>query len=273
MYTNNNPMKKYHYNKNWLVGLLLIVLKQLNAQFPAYLQQGHAHNDYDKFWPALHTALHKGFRSIEVDVYPYKGQLKVAHWPFALQKAPNLETLYIQPLDSMRQAQSPWLSDSIPLILMIDIKRQGSTAQQLLHNLCQKYPSLFCTFDKNNQQPAPVQLLLSGQYDWEACRQQSRHYWQVDGRWSHLDVSPQLVPRISQPYRASFGWKGKGAMPPKQQLLLKYLVAQAHAAGKTLRFWGVPNKKAIWKVFLEAGVDWIQVDDLERYEHFLKSSL
>ncbi|MFK7798901.1 MAG: hypothetical protein AB8E82_15725 [Aureispira sp.] len=252
--------------------LYWLCIQTANAQFPTYLQHGHAHNDYDKPWPALHTALHKGFRSIEVDVYPYKGKLKVAHWPFALNKAADLETLYIQPLDSLQQAQSPWLSDTSPLILMIDIKRQGIIAQQLLEHLCQKYPSLFCHFDNNNKQLAPVQLLLSGQYDWEGCQQQSPHYWQIDGRWSHLDASPQLVPRISQPYTASFSWKGQGAMPPKQQRLLKGLVERAHKAGKKLRFWGVPNKTAIWKVLSEAGVDWIQVDDLEAYEFFLKNS-
>lgn len=259
-------------NKTWLIGLLGMAITTLNAQFPTHLQHGHAHNDYDKSWPALHTALHKGFRSIEVDVYPYKGQLKVAHWPFALQKAPDLETLYVQPLDSLWQAQSPWLSDSMPLILMIDIKRQGSIAQQELERLCQKYPSLFCHFDTNKKQLAPVQLLLSGQYDWEACEQQSPHYWQVDGRWAHLDASSKLVPRISQPYTASFSWKGQGPMPPKQQRLLKDLVERAHRADKTLRFWGVPSKTAIWKVLLEAGVDWIQVDNLEAYEDFLKTS-
>lgn len=262
-------MKINYYQIGWL-SCWLFWLGSLQAQLPAHLPYGHAHNDYDKAWPALHTALQKGFRSIEVDVYPYKGQLKVAHWPFALGKAPTLEELYLKPLDSLYQAHSPWLSIQNPLILMIDIKGQGPLAQQLLDSLCQQYSHLFSFFDNKKHQAGVVQLLLSGQYDWAHSLQFSPHYWQLDGRWQHLEETNQWFPRISQPYKASFAWKGMGTMPLKEQQLLKELVKKAHEAGKKLRFWGAPNHKKLWKMLQEAGVDWIQVDDLEAYEQFCK---
>lgn len=265
-------MKKIYYQGIGWISCWLLGIGCLCAQLPAHLPHAHAHNDYDKAWPALHTALQKGFRSIEVDVYPHQGQLKVAHWPFALGKAPSLEELYFKPLDSLYQAQSPWLSPATPLILMIDIKRQGQLAQQLLDSLCQHYSYLFCIFDNKKQQTGVVQMLLSGQYDWAHSLKQQKHYWQLDGRWHHLEESKQWFPRISQPYKASFSWKGRGRMPLKQQQLLKELVKKAHKAGKKLRFWGAPNHPKLWKVLQEAGVDWIQVDDLEAYEQFYQNN-
>ena len=261
-------MREIYYYCCWIGVVGNLLSSPLWAQLPTVLEHAHAHNDYDKSWPALHTALNKGFRSIEVDVYPYQGELKVAHWPFALGRAADLETLYLQPLDSLWKAQSPWLSTAAPLILMIDIKRQGLVAQELLSLLCQRYAHLLCTFDEDSTQAAPVQLLLSGQYDLEHTQQQHTHYWQLDGRWHHLDVSNQLIPRISQPYRASFSWRGRGAMPVAEQEVLDSLVQRAHAAGKTLRFWGAPNTVALWKNFSAAEVDWLQVDNLEAYEVF-----
>ncbi|MGH1336642.1 MAG: hypothetical protein ACRBFS_10985 [Aureispira sp.] len=261
-------MKKRACYWCWMLLLGNLLSSNLWSQLPVILEKAHAHNDYDKPWPALHTALNKGFRSIEVDVYPYQGQLKVAHWPFALGAAADLEALYLRPLDSLWKAESPWLSKSTPLILMIDIKRQGGIAQELLEKLCRRYAHLLCSFTKDSTHAAPVQVLLSGQYDWEHTQQQIPHYWQLDGRWHHLESSNQLVPRISQPYRGSFSWKGQGEQPEVERQLLDSLVQRAHAVGKTLRFWGVPNNTGLWKAFKRAGVDWIQVDDLKAYELF-----
>ncbi len=259
-----------HHRNGKLVGVFLLgIITCVGAQLPLELARGHAHNDYDKSWPALYTALEKGFRSIEVDVYAHRGQLKVAHWPIALGRAPDLESLYFRPLDSLYNAHSPWLSAGTPLILMIDLKGKGRTAQILLDSLCRQYTALFCHFDDSSQYQAPVQLLLSGAYD-EAYTPQP-HYWQLDGRWQHLKTSSALVPRISQPYRASFSWKGRGEMPMEERALLRLLVEQAHKANKTLRFWGAPNRRALWQVFWEEGVDWIQVDDIEGYTLFIES--
>lgn len=253
---------------SYVLGVLLLFGSGVGAQVPNSLPYGHAHNDYDKKWPVLHTALQKGFRSIEVDVYPHQEQLKVAHWPIALTRAADLEALYFRPLDSLWQAKSPWLSSSSPLILMIDIKRQGIVAQQLLDTLCQRYTHLLCSYTKDSLHTGAVQLLLSGQYDWAHTHQQITHYWQLDGRLQHLEAPSQLVPRISQPYSRFFSWRGRGTMPKAEQEKLAILVQHTHAAGKTLRFWGAPNNIAIWKTLRKAGVDWIQVDDLEAYERF-----
>jgi hypothetical protein len=263
--------RERHRKVGLLLGLWLLATAFCTAQLPQLLTRGHAHNDYNKAWPALHTALQKGFRSIEVDVYPHCGQLKVAHWPLALNRAADLEQLYFRPLDSLYRAASPWLAVETPLILMIDIKRQGRAAQILLDSICQRYAHLLCFFDADTTRQAPVQLLLSGAYDWEHTQQQQPHYWQIDGRWAQLTAPSQLVPRISQPYRARFTWKGRGAMPETQRLRLEALVAHTQAAGKTLRFWGAPKRLTLWQVFWEAGVDWIQVDDLEAYEQFYQT--
>lgn len=66
-------------------------------------------------------------------------------------------------------------------------------------------------------------------------------------------------------------WNGEGTMPEADRQLLRAYVAKAHARGRRIRFWGVPNKPAIWKEIYEAGVDLINADDLPGLRTFLLS--
>ena len=70
-----------------LLFVLLLIANFCRAQVIP-LSHGHAHNDYVHARP-LFEALESGFTSIEIDVYLYKGELKVSHLAVGLDKKPN----------------------------------------------------------------------------------------------------------------------------------------------------------------------------------------
>ncbi len=54
----------------------------------------------------------------------------------------------------------------------------------------------------------------------------------------------------------------------QQMLELKNIVEKAHKDGRKIRFWAMPDNAAVWQKLLDAGVDWMNVDDLKRYRKF-----
>jgi hypothetical protein len=59
------------------------------------------------------------------------------------------------------------------------------------------------------------------------------------------------------------GWDGLGDMPAEARARLDEKVRQARLKGRTLRFWGSPDKPSVWDAQLQAGVDYLGTDRLE----------
>lgn len=69
----------------------------LDCEQPASMCRAHSHNDYHQSNP-LSSALKHGLKSVEVDVFPRKGGLWVAHTVLGLDPRRTIESMYIQPL-------------------------------------------------------------------------------------------------------------------------------------------------------------------------------
>jgi glycerophosphoryl diester phosphodiesterase len=76
------------------------------------------------------------------------------------------------------------------------------------------------------------------------------------------------MPRVSANYKNHLIWQGKGRMPEDEFAKLEMLVDSLHANGLKIRFWAVPDRPAVWQMLLDAGVDWISVDHLQKFRDF-----
>lgn len=97
-----------------------------------------------------------------------------------------------------------------------------------------------------------------------------------DGRYGDLfaDYPSDLLPMISEKWNRIFKWDGQGEMPDQERKKLKQIVKRAHQTGRWVRFWATPDHPAksrnrIWKELIEAGVDYINTDDLSGLRNFL----
>ncbi|MCP4442454.1 MAG: hypothetical protein GY810_26400 [Aureispira sp.] len=73
---------------------------------------------------------------------------------------------------------------------------------------------------------------------------------------------------MSASYGSQFKWRGKGNIPIEQLKKLKGIVQRAHADNRRVRFWAMPNNEKVWQTFLDAGVDWMNVDDIKKFKKF-----
>jgi hypothetical protein len=58
-------------------------------------------------------------------------------------------------------------------------------------------------------------------------------------------------------------------MPEGERVKLLDLVDRAHAQGRRIRFWAIPDRPEAWGELLKAGVDLINTDDLAGLQAFL----
>ena len=243
----------------------------LNAQALRLLPQGHAHNDYKHARP-LSAALEAGYTSLEIDVYSKKGVLRVAHWPLLLANQPRLGPLYLAPLRARiaENGGTVFPGDSTQLVLMIDLKRDVPGLYTLLRAEFSAYLDLIETHSRGQVRWGPLKVVLSGGPPLDSLLAQEVRYFSADGnpsQWARA-YSPELMPRGSTNFRSHFKWRGKGKMPLAEQQKLAKMVAKAHLHQRKIRFWATPDSPAVWKALLDAGVDWINVDDLENFRKF-----
>lgn len=254
------------------IGLaILVLLPVLQAVEPVPLPQAHAHNDYEHARPLL-DALDAGFGSVEADVWLVDGELRVAHNLPDTRPGRTLTSLYLDPLQSRVRRQSGRVyPDGTPILLLVDVKSAAAPTYAVLHEVLSRYADLLTVFRRDGRRAGPVTVIVSGNRDEAGMQAQAVRYAALDGRKVHLasEVSADLVPLISENWRQLSSWNWSGPMPEATRNSLQAWVAQAHARGRMLRFWNVPDRPDVWQQLLAAGVDLLGADDLAALRRFL----
>lgn len=104
---------------------------------------------------------------------------------------------------------------------------------------------------------------------------QTIRYTGFDGRMVNLDsdISPTLMPVVSDNWTKFFKWNGIGEMPVNERQKLLDISTKAKNKGYILRFWSTPNRtseqrNAIWTELKNAGVGLIGADNLNELQLF-----
>ena len=254
--------------------LLFFIFETFFVAAQNAIRCAHSHNDYLKHRP-LQGALANGFKSIEIDVFLNKTELKVAHVPLALGSKKNIDELYLRPLFARIEKNNGHVyeNDSTPLVLMIDFKTGGSATYQRLLQYIAPYQKYIAHYDSlGYYHMGAVAINISGAVPWEALNLATETRYctgdgSIDSRNDSL-VSATILQRVSSPYSHYFRWRGLGHMPATEKQLLKKLVQEAHAHSRQIRFYAAPQKQQVWRELLDAGVDWINIDKHEKFVRF-----
>jgi hypothetical protein len=246
------------------------------------LVQAHSHNDYEQKRPLL-EALDHGFCSVEADVYLVEGQLWVAHDRKDLKPERTLKSLYLEPLaERVRNRVGIFADPQARLMLLVDVKGQGAEVYQRLKTELAPYAPMLTRFRDTGVVTGAVTVVLSGDRAWDLARADRDRWCALDGRMSDLtNATPagvagsstppaSLVPLVSESWRTLFRWDGDGEMSASDKVRLKGLVSQAHAQGRKIRFWALPDRPEAWKVCRDAGVDLINTDKIPALSAFLQ---
>ncbi len=231
----------------------------------------HAHNDYEHPRPLL-DALDRGFGSVEADVWLVDGALLVAHDRRDVRPGRDLRSLYLEPLrERVRAGGGAVHPGRAGFVLLVDVKSAATPTYAAIAAALEEYAEMLTEFDGGREIRRAVTVILSGNRDEAALRAAARRRVAMDGRRAHLDSdSPAtLIPWISENWRTFSTWHWTGSMPEEVRRNLADWVTRAHAKGRRLRFWNVPDTPAAWRELRAAGVDVIGTDDLAGLQGFL----
>lgn len=255
---------------------LLAVSGECRGSFstpPNPLHFAHSHNDYEQERPLL-DALERGFTSVEADIFLRGQKLLVGHSEADLKEENTLEKLYFSPLQEWVQQNSGRIfADDSLFILMLDFKSEATSTYLALKPLLEKYSKLLSSEQNGVFHQGPITIVLSGHRPWDLVVSESNRFVGLDGRLRdlHSDLSPHLVPVISDSWFKHFTWTGVGPLPWTERKKLQFFAEKARQKGRKLRFWGTPNLPWFWKELRLSGVDLINADAIGKASKLLKS--
>ena len=258
-----------------MTAALLLGCAATHAVDPAPLVYGHAHNDYAHHRP-LAEALECAFCSVEADICLVDGKLLVAHDPKKASPHRTLESLYLEPLRKrIREHGGRVYRGGATVTLMIDFKTPAAATYPVLKKLLLKYADLLTRYQDGKRSDGALKIILTGSRPRpETLLHEDPRYVAIDGVLADLDhdYPHDLMPQMNVQWTKVFQWKGDGALPAGERTRLRDLVIRAHANGRQIRFWDAPDQPNAWRELLDAGVDWINTDDLRELRAFFDSS-
>ncbi|THV04861.1 hypothetical protein K435DRAFT_648394 [Dendrothele bispora CBS 962.96] len=270
-------------------------------QYPTQFSQGivpkqiHSHNDYWRDVPLL-TALSHGVASVEADVWLVNETLYVGHERAALTANRTLDSLYIQPLLQILDAQNPDTpfnvnataingvfdtSGATPLQLLVDMKTDGTATYpfvlEALEPLRQR--GYLTTFKDGILTTSAVTVIGTGNTPLGQVKSQSPRDLFFDAPLTGLNddpttnYDPTLSPIASTDYEVAIGWSGIGQISEAQLTNITKFVGDAHSRGIKARFWDTPGwpiqaRNNVWQVLVNNGADWLNADDLAAASNF-----
>jgi glycerophosphoryl diester phosphodiesterase len=253
------------------VATALAVVAVAQQQPVQPLPHAHAHNDYEHERPLL-DALDQGFCSFEADIHLVDGKLLVAHDRWQVKPERTLEALYLDPLqERVRRHGGRVYPNGPECSLLIDFKSDAASTWPVLKETLARYADMLTEFSDEGIRTNAVTVVLSGNSPRTQVAAEPNRLAGIDGRIPDLETNPPvtLVPWISQSWSSQFEWRGNGPLSAEDREKLEQIVKQAHAQGRKVRFWALPDFPGAWEVVREAGVDLINTDRLADLRRFL----
>lgn len=271
--------------------------------YPTDLTQGivpkpfHSHNDYWRPIP-FYSALSVGAISVEADVWLYNGTLYIGHEQGALTKERTFDALYIQPILATLKRQNPNSSfvtaptnngvydtnGAQTLFLFCDVKTEGQSTWPYVIKALQPLRSAgyLTTYNGTGVTQGPVTVIGTGNTPLNQIQGVSERDYFYDAPIPYLNstfsnITADVSPIASTNFAVQFGNVVSEKFNASQLALLQSQVAVAHSKGIQLRYWNQPGwpigtRNAIWRTLTDAGVDVINVDDLEGAANFWQNA-
>lgn len=234
------------------------------------LPRAHAHNDYEHPRPLL-DALDHGFCSVEADVWLVDGRLLVAHERKQVRPERTLQSLYLDPLRERAERNGGRIHPGgPPVTLLVDIKSDATNTYRALVATLKPYATMLTQFGPDRTEPRAVSAILSGNRSRGLVESEPFRHLGFEGRPEDMagTDTPQFMPLISDNWSRHFKWRGAGPLPEDERSRLRELAGRAHAQGRRIRFWNIPDTPAGWSVVMQAGVDLVNTDNLSGFRDF-----
>jgi hypothetical protein len=235
------------------------------------LANAHAHNDYEHERP-LWDALARGFCSVEADIYLVNGSLLVAHDLKDVKPQRTLEKLYLEPLRDLVEKNKGRVFPNGPSVtLLIDLKSEAESTYAALRPVLRRFEPMLTGFRHGRIETNAVTVILSGNRPRERLLAEADRLAAYDGRLADLGkgLPVSFMPLVSDNFAERFRSATPEGMTATDRSAFTAAIKAAHDEGRAIRFWATRDDRQTWKFLREAGVDFINTDNLSGLAEFL----
>lgn len=224
----------------------------------------HSHNDYFRTAP-FYEAYSQKAESIECDMYLVGNTFLVGHDRDKLTPERTFEELYLEPIIRVFRLNGgcAWKDEpERPIQLMIDVK--SADKQAFMKALVKRLRRHRDVFDPSVN-PHACKVVITGYFPHEeGCGAYPDYIFYDYGRTEDELTQEQLshVLMFSPCFRTFSKWDGKTPNPDLSAICEQ--IARAHALGKPIRFWAVPDTRLAWETLRALGVDFTNTDSPAR---------
>lgn len=270
------------------------------ADLPERLPHVHAHNDSSHRFP-LREALLRGFASVEADATLYRGRFLLGHSVLEKSRGLDLERDYLEPLATMARlgplfptgsndtSNAPSTSqpgNEEPVYVHVDIKSAGLPALKQLEAIASRYSDVLSEWTGEQYIPRRLTLIATGNSlraadEWWTQPATKDHHRRVflDGRPEDLAARPPtwLMPMVSMDFTNFSAWRGFRAIAASEEAAVREFISSVHEQGRQARLWSIPtwpyaNHARVSRWLLNAGLDWVSVDNLRGAHRLIHSA-
>jgi hypothetical protein len=237
---------------------------------PPVLTRAYSHNDYEQN-RALFDAVDRGFMGVEADCHLRGDEFFVAHTGGGIKPGRTLRSLYLDPLLARVRANGGRVYRGGPkgFLLMVEFKSDGDESYPVLEKMLEPYREMLTTYYADHIEEGAVTIVITGHRPNDLLRVQSKRWAGIDGDLGDLgEDHPTLFPTISDSWQSHFEWRW-GRMDETERHRLARYVERAHAKGRKIRFYAIPDREEAWELLLNAGVDYINTDHVEDLRRFM----
>ncbi|KAJ7596410.1 hypothetical protein C8J56DRAFT_287417 [Mycena floridula] len=251
----------------------------------------HSHNDYTRNVP-LCDALANSASSIEADVWWTNGIMFVAHTADTQDASKTLQSLYLESLLSMLNAQNPngvkkgvkpnglfVSSPSTTLQFLIDFKTDGPTTFQPVVDALKPLADAgyLTSFQNGVLTESAITVVGTGNTPLTSVQAMSPRTIFFDAPLNDLasgKYTSDVAPLASADFGATIGWIGILPISSSGRATIKQWFGDAHSRGIKARFWDTPDyltvvMEQIWGELLDDGEDWLNVDHLTTAKNYI----
>jgi hypothetical protein len=239
--------------------ILMLITLQITAQ--TVIEKAISAEDHNRKRP-LFEALDAGFKGIALTVEVNKtGELMCGKKSFS-------ET-YLAPLKARIDQNNGWIyADKIEeFIVVVDFKSDSNQTYASFSKAIAPYYDILTSFEANKRIKKAVKIIVTGNVPRKEILNTEKRYCTLDEPINKLnnDIDAMHISMSTINFKKIFDWKGEGSMPNMQYHGYTTYIKLAHKLGRTVRVKNIPENANAIGILSEAGVDLIEINDIQKF--------
>jgi hypothetical protein len=232
----------------------------LSAQ-PAYIARAIAGNDHDRKKP-LHEALENGFAGITAELSLKKdGNLYCG--------SKLLSEKYLKPAKKLisERKGNIYLERTEEFIMVFELRSDDMETVKALEKELGPYSEILSSKGSDGINKKAIRLIITGKNGNtpEYISSSAFVFTEVPFNKTSPDDASIFKSTAGMRFKKVYDWNGNGSMPNMQYHSFSSMIKVAQKSGRKVRVYDIPEVPNAFDLFLNAGADYLQVNDLDNF--------